>query len=184
MHTRLFHVLMAATLLTVIGCGSSFDMPIDEETIGEEKNTLEHSPEARDDADWRGVQTDFGASRSSASKPAKGLQNYGLCLRVAWGPGRVNWGMSNPSGVGFSIKPESSDSLVRASGSGQDCDGIYRNSWGCGTAFKVPDSCTATVTSSGSISCCCNAVAAALGHTCQWVSPGSDDESNWPRCPL
>lgn len=104
-----------------------------------------------------------------------------LCVRQAWGPGWVNWHFSNPAGAGYSVKPECCTSLVWASGSGQDCDGIYRRSWGCGTALKVPDSCTADVYGDGSISCCCNATLAALGYVCQWVNPGG---IGWPNCPL
>lgn len=109
------------------------------------------------------------------------LYSKGLCVRVPWGPGKVDWNMSNPSSLGYSVKPETSSTLIWASGSSQDIDGIYNKFWGCGDAFKVPDSCTADVYSSGTISCCCNAAMMALGHVCKWVNPGS---IGWANCPL
>lgn len=130
-------------------------------------------------ADDRGALLEMG---TASDHPADGSGvEKGLCIRAAWGPGKVNWGSSDPWGQGFSVKPESSSSLVRAAAPSQSIDGIYRRSWGCGSAHKVADSCTATVSSSGSISCCCNAAMQALGHTCSWVNPGN---IGFPRCPL
>jgi hypothetical protein len=131
----------------------------------------------------RGVRQELGSSPKATNYALGGAQTYGICVRAAWGPGWVNWAMSNPSGSGFSVKPESTWNLVWASAPGQNCDGIYRQSWGCGSALKVPDSCTADVTTGGSVSCCCNAAMAALGHVCQWVNPGASN-IGWPNCPL
>lgn len=130
-----------------------------------------------------GLQQGFGSGAGQETKANRGggVEPMALCVRVPWGPGWVNWGMSNPAGAGYSVKPESSGSLVWARSSGQDADGIYNRAWGCGTAFKIPDNCTATVASNGSISCCCNAAMAALGHVCRWLNPGA---VGWPNCPL
>jgi hypothetical protein len=108
-----------------------------------------------------------------------------LCLRVPWGPGWVNWEMSSPFSAGFSVKPENSSSVVAAKAPGQELDWMYHKSWGCGRAYKVPDSCTATVSSSGSISCCCNSAMMALGHVCKWINPATEPPAgSWPNCPL
>ncbi|WP_437321954.1 hypothetical protein [Sorangium sp. So ce385] len=129
-----------------------------------------------DDAGWSGKRV----SSEDDEGDGAGIEARGLCVRAAWGPGRVEWSISNPSSWGYSVKPETTTSLVWAASPGQDIDGIYNSSWGCGTAYKVPDSCTATVTSNG-ISCCCNAAMAALGHVCAWVNPGA---IGWANCPL
>lgn len=106
-------------------------------------------------------------------------QREELCVRVPWGPGWANWHFTPTSG--FSVKPECCTNLVWASGSGQACDGVYRNTWGCGVAIKVPDSCTGEFYTNNTYSCCCNATMAALGHVCQQVNPGS---IGWVNCPL
>lgn len=105
----------------------------------------------------------------------------GVCMRTPFGPGLVKWWMSNPAGQGFSRKPESSWALTWAQAPEQDCDGIYNRRWGCGRAFKVPDSCTAVVNSYGGLDCCCNVAMAQFGIVCQWKNPV---ELNWPVCPL
>lgn len=107
----------------------------------------------------------------------------GLCIRTPFGPGKVNYSGFGPWDVGkrYSYKPESSSALKRGSGSSDELDALYRYSWGCGTALKIPDSCTSTVSNNGSINSCCNAAAAALGHTPKWVNPTSH---GFPRCPL
>lgn len=105
----------------------------------------------------------------------------GLCIRTPFGPGKVKWTWSTPWSSGYSVKPESSGSLVRASAPDDSIDAIYRRSWGCGTALKVPNSCTLTWNSNGSWSSCCNAAAAALGHVPQWVNPRNH---GFPNCPL
>ncbi len=105
-----------------------------------------------------------------------------LCVRVAWGPGKVKWDFSNPSGAGYSVKPESSSNITAACCSSQDVDGVYRSSWGCCNALKIPDSCTVTFYSNGSYSYCCNAAMMQLGHVVQWINPCSLND--WPNCPL
>jgi hypothetical protein len=108
----------------------------------------------------------------------------GWCIRVPWGPGRVDWSISNPWDWGWSVKPENiSGSLAPAAAPSQAVDGIYNLAWGCGQALKIPDSCTATASTSLSlIQCCCNHAAAALGHVCQWIDPVPLPD--WPNCPI
>ncbi len=110
------------------------------------------------------------------------VNEKGVCVRAAWGPGKVNWKFSNPKSSGYSVKPESSSALRWAQTPSQDIDGVYRSSWGNCTALKVPDSCTVTYTSSSSRSDCCNAAMLALGHKVQWINPCS--LSDWPDSPL
>lgn len=105
-----------------------------------------------------------------------------LCTRVPWGPGEVRWKFSNPAGAGYSVKPETGSTLVWAGGSIQFVDGIYKNSWGCGLAFKIADSCTMEVYPGEVMECCCNAALYLLGHKCKLISPYSF--SDWPNCPL
>ncbi|HYO98493.1 MAG TPA: hypothetical protein VER33_28515 [Polyangiaceae bacterium] len=133
-----------------------------------------------DENDTAGIEMHLGTGPDAAGTTPK---QSSVCARSPFGPGWVNWGMSNPWGAGFSVKPETSWSLIAATPPGQACDGVYRRSWGCNVALKVPDSCTASVSSTGSVSCCCNATAAALGHVCKWVNPTARD-IGWPACPL
>lgn len=108
----------------------------------------------------------------------------GVCVRVPWGPGKVEWSHSFP-GVGgqyFSVAPESNSTLFWAVAPGQNIDAIYNRFWGCGTALKIPDSCTATVTTGGQITTCCNAAMAAFGHVPVWVNTYADPY--FVDCPL
>ncbi|TKD05242.1 hypothetical protein [Polyangium fumosum] len=135
------------------------------------------------------VDEDAVASQASAIGSPAGILYageddiipLGLCVREAWGPGKVVWDFANPQASGYSSKPENAWNLVWASAPQQDTDGIYRSGWGCGQAFKIPDSCTATVAANGTISYCCNWAMQQLGHVCQWVNPGA---IGWPNCPL
>ncbi|MDR3106909.1 MAG: hypothetical protein LBU05_01730, partial [Bifidobacteriaceae bacterium] len=82
------------------------------------------------------------SSSSSLAAASSSATVQGLCIRVAWGPGKVKWEFSNPGNKSpnyFSVKPESSNSLIWAQTPGQDIDGVYRGSWGSCTALKVPD---------------------------------------------
>lgn len=128
----------------------------------------------------RGTRLDLSGGPGTEALPSS---DKAICARVAWGPGKVEWASSNPAGAGFSVKPESQWALIWAAAPSQDIDGIYRRSWGCNTALKVADSCTASVTTGGSITCCCNAAMEAFGHTCSWVAPASPS-IGWPGCPL
>ncbi len=107
----------------------------------------------------------------------------GLCIRAAWGPGKVKYDGFSPWAVGkrYSYKPESSNTLKKGSGSSDEVDAVYRYSWGCGTALKVPDSCTLTIKNNGNLETCCNAAMMALGHKVKWVNPTSH---GFPRCPI
>jgi hypothetical protein len=117
------------------------------------------------------------------SEDGKETFDEGLCIRTPFGPGKVNYNGFSPWAVGkrYSYKPESSGTLSRGSGTSDNVDAVYRYSWGCGTALKVPDSCTLTINNDGSLNTCCNAAMAALGHTVKWVNPTSH---GFPRCPL
>lgn len=119
----------------------------------------------------------------SYNEDGTATEQAGLCIRVAWGPGKVNYSGFSPWAVGkrYSYKPESSYNLVRGSGTSDNVDAVYRYSWGCGTAMKIPDSCTVTFYNDGSYSICCNAAMMALGHKVAWVNPTSH---GFPRCPL
>lgn len=111
----------------------------------------------------------------------------GLCVRVPWGPGVVKWSFSTPKTYGYSVAPESSNKLIWARDSSQNVDAIYKKSWGCGTALKIPDSCTVTVVSSnGSFNTCCNGAMMLLGHTVRWIKTmdSSVDGKYFPDCPL
>ena len=107
----------------------------------------------------------------------------GLCIRTPFGPGKVKWTWDSPAAYPwrYSIKPECCSNLRWASAPADDIDAIYRRSWGCGTALKVPNSCTLTWNSNGSWSSCCNAAAWVAGHRPQWVNPS---QHGFPYCPL
>lgn len=113
-----------------------------------------------------------------------------LCIRAFTGPGKVFWDFTNktPRSAGFSVKPESSVLLVWGAAPSQDVDGIYKVSWGCCKAFKIPDSCDVHYTSSGgSWQGCCNAAALKIAKKKPaWVDPCKNDkpEKDWVDCPL
>lgn len=115
-----------------------------------------------------------------------GYAPEGLCVRTPLKPGKVYWRMSNPQGYGFSVLPESSNTLTWAVGTWQAIDGIYRSRWGSCRAFKVPDHCTVDWYSNDSYYECCNAAAALIfgrskyTNTCDSSSP----EASWPDHPL
>lgn len=120
-------------------------------------------------------------------KPADSVAT-GVCVRVPWGGGKVKWGISNPAAAGYSVAPEGTPNLIWAAAPEQSIDAIHRRSWGCGTAFKVPDNCTATVTSSG-IDCCCNLAASAIWGVCRYVNTWgpattSNPDGYFADCPL
>lgn len=113
----------------------------------------------------------------------------GLCFESifsALGAGQVKWGFRNPSNSGYSIDDEDAPSRLQWAANGtEDVDAIYRTSWGCTRALKVPDSCVAYVPSAnGSISCCCNGILYLIGtrFRCQWINPSQD--AYFADCPL
>jgi hypothetical protein len=110
-----------------------------------------------------------------------------LCIRTPFGPGWVNWhgytSASNPwASEGWGYKPESITGVAfRADDLARDAtDGPYRRSWGCGVAYKIPDSCTVDVRRGNGWSYCCNAAAWAAGHRVGFVSPSA---IGGPNCP-
>jgi hypothetical protein len=109
----------------------------------------------------------------------------GVCIRSPFGPGWVNWhwSSSNPWATnGWAYKPETLNVVYRADDlAGDAIDGLYKISWGCGTAFKVPDSCTVDMYQGDStIYYCCNAAAWAAGHRAEFVSSSA---LGGPPCP-
>ncbi len=97
------------------------------------------------------------------------------------GAGRVCFDGVNGGDKGYSVYPENGGSLVCGGTSCRDADGLYREVWGCCTALKVPDFCTATVHSGGTY-CSCPPWPF---PQCSWVNPccSSCDEAGWPNCP-
>jgi len=110
----------------------------------------------------------------------------GVCIRAPWGPGWVDWvwGWSNPWATnGYAYKPESANVVYRADDLADDAvDALYNKYWGCGVAFKVPDSCTVTVYQGepNTLHYCCNAAMWAIGHRVEWVNPS---QHGFPKCP-
>lgn len=143
------------------------------------------SPQQTDDV---GVFQVFEVKAESQTLSSVGAQAAGVCIRTPFGPGWVNWKMSNPgqSGYKYSVKPETSVPLIWAQAPSQGIDGIYKASWGSCTALKIPDSCTVDVNSDGTIGSCCNAAAALAGHVVKWTNTcsSSSTEASWPDNPL
>ena len=67
----------------------------------------------------------------AAAQPEAEAAVLGLCIRVAWGPGKVKWNWSNPqaSPYYYSYKPESATALKWASAPEDDLDAMYKRSW-------------------------------------------------------
>jgi hypothetical protein len=116
------------------------------------------------------------------SQAPGGSTTSGLCIRTPFGPGWVEWQWVDPWSFGYSVKPETSNSLVYGHLPSEGCDGIYNLAWGCGLALKIPDHCTFYA---GDGSYCCNAATIPLFGVVRWVNPGSGGEATeWPVCPL
>jgi hypothetical protein len=101
----------------------------------------------------------------------------------------VVWNFANPgqNGAKYSVLPESGNSLIWAQPPEQAIDGIYRANWGNCTAYKIPDSATATFSSAESWEVCYNTFACQfMGHCPQWVNPcdNNSPEGSWPDHPL
>ena len=116
--------------------------------------------------------------RPKPTDPPFGANNCLSNLKVF---GSVEFvGVSPPSG--FSVKPEFSSILsVPATSIVNLVDGLYRSSWGCGVALKIPDNVVARVFSVDA-SCCRGLVAVAAGVTCTWLDVTT--LRDWPDCPL
>ncbi len=132
----------------------------------------------------RGVKTNNDLMNQVAPAPDEQFSALSVCIRTPFGPGLVNWNWSssNPWATGGSAyKPESLSVVYRADDLARDAiDGLYRRSWGCGVAYKVPDSCTVNVNQNNTWSYCCNAAAWAAGHRVGFVSPSA---IGGPNCP-
>lgn len=96
--------------------------------------------------------------------------------------GLVYWQMSDPKGAGFSYLPENDNKLWWATPFANIVDGVYRKSWGCKIAVKVPSYCTAYVYNDR-ISGLCNPLYVIAG-TIRWVYPPKVGNGVWPECPL
>lgn len=111
-----------------------------------------------------------------------------LCIRPFWGNGKVVWNFPNPgqNGAKYSVLPENGHALIWANPPEQEIDGIYRASWGSCTAFKVPDSATATFHNAEFFEVCYNAAACLAGACPKWVNTCAQDseEFSWPDEPL
>ncbi len=108
----------------------------------------------------------------------------GVCIRVPWGPGWVNWRFSNPRGAGYSVKPEDPNvkHLVWPQTPGQDLDGLYNSNWENCTSYKVTSNCTIDVHSNGYAEHCCHAGFWLAGYRPHWINPCLLDD--WPNEPL
>ena len=150
-------------------------------------NLVDHDEDQGSAADGHASQNfDNRGMLFSINKDGEITRNVqrSVCLRVPWGPGKVEWQGPSPGAGGqfFSVAPESTPPLVWAAAPQQNIDAIYNRFWGCGVALKIPDSCTATVTTNGEISACCNDLAAAAGHIPVWVNTYTD--AYFVDCPL
>lgn len=123
------------------------------------------------------------ASRSGLADTQTTYAALGLCVREAWGPGKVvwTWGCPSCSPYDWSYLPEGSSSLNWATAPDDNTDGIYKRVWAPCIALKIPDSATVTVYTDGSFYVCENAFMAGLGHVVKWVNPCSGDENSWPN---
>jgi hypothetical protein len=134
----------------------------------------------------RGAKTKTDSPSQDAPRTEEQISPLGLCVRSPLGPGRVNWhwSSSNPWATGgWAYKPETLRVVYRADDRVNDSiDGLYRRSWGCGTAYKVPDSCTVDVYQNNTWSYCCNAAAWAAGHRVGFVN-SSALANPAPPCP-
>jgi len=84
--------------------------------------------------------------------------------------------------AGFSVKPESASLLFAPTTPIVNLvDGLYRSSWGCEVALKIPNNVVARVFSVDA-SCCRGPIAWAVGKTCSWLN--TSNHQDWPNCPL
>src|SRR5690606_801055 len=77
-----------------------------------------------DEEKWTDMPLTTVSEEYDADGQKLNTSSFGVCIRVAWGPGKVKWNGFNPWSVGkrYSYKPENSNSLKRGSGSGNNVD--------------------------------------------------------------
>lgn len=113
-----------------------------------------------------------------------GGRNWDRCpSSICWSnplpPGVVEWRTPDPRADGFSVKLESYSNVLHCPQlPKQGVDGVYKNSWGCNKALKIPDNCQANLYSSHG-SCCCGSLTP-LGYVCTWIDPRQFPD--WPNC--
>jgi hypothetical protein len=109
------------------------------------------------------------------------VEPAGVCLPPAlWEGGEVKWIMSSaPKTYGFSVKPETSNSLIWGQLPSQLIDGIYKYSWGNNRALKVNNGCRVEMKPDSSYSTCCYP-----GVSVYWVNTTTGAEASWPDVPL
>ena len=83
---------------------------------------------------------------------------------------------------GYSFKPETGSTLAPVVLQFTPLvDGLYRTSWGCNKALKIPDNTVAEV-GPVSAACCQGLIAWALDRRCVFIDPSQ--LGDWPNCPL
>ncbi|MEN9558493.1 MAG: hypothetical protein RL141_862 [Candidatus Parcubacteria bacterium] len=131
------------------------------------------------------------ASQNDSQEPPNDSEMFGvatqalnLCGGGINGPGNVVWNNTSPgqNGQKFSVAPESNNTLIWAVFYDQNIDAIYRSQWGCGTAWKVPNPCTAIASIDGVLSYCCPLQWRVLGYVPSWINTYADPY--FPDCPL
>ncbi|MFA5854020.1 MAG: hypothetical protein WC866_02940 [Patescibacteria group bacterium] len=102
------------------------------------------------------------------------------CGNGTSGPGIADFWSGSPGsgGQGFSFMPEWTNTLFWALNGELTADGIYRSSWGCGTALKIPNNCSVYVKQDASLQNCCGFP----WFQPSWINTYSD--SYFPDCPL
>jgi hypothetical protein len=135
----------------------------------EADDTLEAVDEGAIDPEEVGVLDEiaFDSELASLDREVAGDEEPLLCIRGPFGPGKVNW-LWSVNGAEWRSEIENGSQWVGAERGEQSTDGIHRNGWGC-TVLKIPDHCTADVSSNGSISSCCNAAASIRYGKVRWV---------------
>jgi hypothetical protein len=137
---------------------------------------------AEDDGEL--TTTSFEGKDSEAAGPEnfdlEDAEARALCVRTPFGPGDVKFDF-NPNGSEWRRKPEDSSSWVGAVKAKRNTDGIHRNGWGC-SVYKIPDYCSATVKTNGSIDCCCNAALKAADGGCRWTTYSGIGAPRPPGC--
>jgi hypothetical protein len=149
-------------------------------SLGEHDALLEKAVVSKVLGDCQTFDAEMSRAAPGVERSTQALSFPRFCIRTPFGPGKVIW--NNRSG--FQVLPEGgsgSRPLQPATGSSQSVDAIWHPNFGC-SFLKIPDHCTATVSSPSDISCCCNAAASVFQGRCRFTGPGEVGGKPAPGC--
>ena len=116
-----------------------------------------------------------------ATAPLGYLFEKEFCVTLVFPYGAIEM-VSGSVIPGYSFKPEFSINVALpvVSTVTYPVDGLYRDSWGCGKALKIPNNSSAEV-ALVSAGCCQGVIAFISSQRCKFINP--TNLSDWANCP-